>query len=142
MLNYLLPNLSFLTLCLLFCYMDKLIDKKLISDFFSGKMITGLFGSAILLWGLLSFYRDFNYFVYSFTYNPINVIIKFLIVIYFIICGFSISFKGLGRILFNKNPESQKRYDLFLYRLKSYNEFLAKIAIILIIILVANSFFV
>ncbi len=134
-----LPTISFLLLCLLFCSMDKLIEKKLISDFLASKLITGIFGTAILLWGLMRFYQDFNYIKFSFAYNPIAVVLKLLVIVYFIVCGFSISFKGYGEYLFNKNKDSQLRFNAFRGKLKSYDSFLAKIAIILIVIFLANT---
>jgi len=132
------PILSMLILCLLLCSSEELVKRKLLPEFIDGKAVAGILGSFILFWGIYKFIGDFNYIKYSFQWAPISIILRLLLTIYFIVCGFVISFKGIGGFLFNKNDESSRRYKVFYSMLKSYHTILRKTGLILLVIYLAN----
>lgn len=134
----LLPIISFLILCFLLSISDSLVKRQLIPEFFTEKLVSGVFGSIILFWGLFLFYTGLNYYIYAFKTSPISVFLRLLTVSYFIFCGFVLFFKGAGRLLFNRQPVSIERYYLFLRKLSETQPFLAKASLFLILIYILN----
>lgn len=138
-----MPIVSFLLLCLLLCASDELVRRKLIPEFISGKFVASVMGSIILIWGLFQFYANMNYFVYQVKYELIAVLLRLIVVLYFIVCGFVISFKGFGDKLFSKkHPETESHRKHITAKLKSSQITLAKIGILLLALFVLNHFFV
>ena len=137
-----LPITSFLLLCLLLHSSDELHKRKLLPEFIAGKAVAAVMGTIVLLWGLFQFYANLNYFIYQINHSLIAVLLRLIVVLYFIASGFVISFKGIGEKLFTKQPEAKHRYELLKYRLSAMQLFLAKFAILLLILFVVNYLFV
>ena len=133
-----LPISSFLLLCLLLHSSDELQKRKLIPEFIAGKLVASVLGTMIMLWGLFQFYANLNYFIYQINHSLIAVLLRLIVVLYFIISGFVISFKGIGDKLYTKQPEAKHRYELLKNRLSAIQLFLAKVAILLLILFVVN----
>lgn len=137
-----LPITSFLVLCLLLNASDELHKRKLIPEFIAGKPVAAVMGTIVLLWGLFQFYANLNYFIYQINHSPIAVLLRLIVVMYFIASGFIISFKGIGEKLFTKQPEAKHRYELLKHRLSEMQLFMTKIAVLLLILFIVNYLFV
>ena len=133
-----LPISSFLLLCILLHSSDELLRRKLIPEFIAGKLVATVLGTMIMLWGLFQFYANLNYFIYQINHSLIAVLLRLIVVLYFIASGFVISFKGFGEKLYTKQPEAKHRYELLKHRLSSMQIFLAKFAVLLLILFVVN----
>lgn len=138
MLLNIFPILSILLLCIILCLSEELVKRKLLNEFINGKLVAGVIGSFIMFWGIFKFFSDFNYLRYSFQYAPMAIILRLMLTIYFIVCGFVISFKGAGKFLFNKNEESTRRYKIFHAKLIHYKGILWKVGVILFVIYLVN----
>ena len=133
-----LPISSFLLLCILLHSSDELLRRKLIPEFIAGKLVATILGTMILVWGLFQFYANLNYFIYQISHSFIAVLLRLIVVLYFIASGFIISFKGFGEKLYTKQPEAKHRYELLKHRLSSIQLLLAKVAVLLLILFVVN----
>ena len=133
-----LPISSFLLLCILLHSSDELLRRKLIPEFIAGKLVATVLGTMIMLWGLFQFYANLNYFIYQISHSFIAVLLRLIVVLYFIASGFIISFKGFGEKLYTKQPEAKHRYELLKHRLSSIQLLLAKVAVLLLILFVVN----
>ena len=133
-----LPISSFLLLCILLHSSDELLRRKLIPEFIAGKLVATVLGTMIMLWGLFQFYANLNYFIYQINHSLIAVLLRLIVVLYFIASGFVISFKGFGEKLYTKQPEAKHRYELLKHRLSSIQLLLAKVAVLLLILFVVN----
>ncbi len=133
-----LPISSFLLLCILLHFSDELLRRKLIPEFIAGKLVATVLGTMIMLWGLFQFYANLNYFIYQIDHSFIAVLLRLIVVLYFIASGFVISFKGFGEKLYTKQPEAKHRYELLKHRLSSIQLLLAKVAVLLLILFVVN----
>lgn len=133
-----LPITSFLLLCLLLHSSDELYKRKLIPEYIAGKSVAAVLGTLVLLWGLFQFYANLNYFIYQINHSPIAVLLRLIVVLYFIASGFVISFKGIGEKLFTKQPEAKHRYELLKHRMGAMQLFLAKVAVLLLILFIVN----
>ncbi len=138
-----MPIVSFLLLCLLLNASDELARRKLIPEFIAGKLVASVLGTLILFWGLFQFYANMNYFIYQVRYELIAVLLRLIVVLYFIVSGIVISFKGFGDKLFSKKHiEAEKRYKHFSTKLSSLQLTLAKISALLLALFVLNYLFV
>ena len=133
-----LPISSFLLLCILLHSSDELLRRKLLPEFIAGKLVATVLGTMIMLWGLFQFYANLNYFIYQINHSLIAVLLRLIVVLYFIASGFVISFKGFGEKLYTKQPEAKHRYELLKHRLSSIQLLLAKVAVLLLILFVVN----
>lgn len=133
-----LPILSFLILCFLLTSADALVPKKIFPEFLSNTVIAGIMGSIILFYGLFQFYANFNFLLYQFKFNYIVVILRFIVILYFISCGFILTFKGFGKYLYIKNKKSQENYKKTKESLLAMQSLLSKIGLLLIIINLVN----
>lgn len=135
-----LPIISFLIISWMLCSADEFVKKKLFPEFLSNSMIAGILGFVILFWGLFQFYANFNYLLYQFRYNYISVVLRFIIILYFIATGFVLTYKGFGEKLYTKSPKSQENYQKAKVAILSLQSLLAKIGLLLMIITIINYF--
>lgn len=136
-----LPIISFLIICIMLLASDYMVHKKIFPEHLANKNIAGAVGLVTLFWALLQFYSNFDFLLYSFRFNYIGVILRFLIMIYFIACGFVLSFKGYGNKLYRSMQKSQENYYKTKVALVQLQSLLAKIGVILLVIVGINYIF-
>lgn len=129
-----LPVTSFLVLSVLLCSGDYLVEKKIAPEFIRGNFVSGIFGALILLWGVLLFYSNLNYFIYQAFNAPITVLLRLMTVLYFIASGVVIAFKCIGKFFFPKyrKPVDEEKYNRLLKIATSSKQTLAKIGTLFI----------
>lgn len=133
-----LPILSFLIISQMLCAADGYVKRNIFPQFLANKTIAGIMGAIILFWGLFQFYENFNYFIYQFKYNYISVVLRLVIILYFIGAGFILTFKGFGKYLFTKSAKSANNYETTNDRVLNAQSLFARIGLVLIIITLVN----
>lgn len=138
----LIPVVSFIVLSIFLLFAGKAAAKGFLPAFIASKGIASVFGTIVLVWGLVLFYSNLNYFIYQIFKEPADVAVRFVVVLYFISVGSVLIFGSYGRKLVLRKSAGDPQKQLLLDKnISDFRLLLGKIGILLLAFYLINYLF-
>ena len=138
----LIPVVSFLVLSIILLIATKLVSKGFLPALLASRGIASTFGTIVLLWGLLLFYANLNFFIYQIFKEPADVLVRLIVVLFFVATGCVLVLRGYGRKLVLRNfAGDPQKLSLFEKNISATQLLLAKIGILLLVFYLVNYLF-